>query len=127
MRTPACGAGGESRKRSAGWAGYTAGSNKRSAEKLSASRNRGSLFLLRMLKRQDSSIGLPVNRSGSSFDSNAVFPQKIKIAAELRAENGIRIEFGIAARRSSDGPYLAPPVFKILFGNHSIDAPFSYA
>ena len=75
----------------------------------------------------DPRIGVPVNRSDSSFDSNAVFPQKIKIAAELRAENGIRIEFGIAARCSSDGPYLAPPVFKILFGNHSIDPPFSYA
>jgi hypothetical protein len=32
----------------------------------------------------------------------AVFPQEIKIAAELRAENGIRIEFGIAARGCRD-------------------------
>jgi hypothetical protein len=37
-----------------------------------------------VLLLKDPSIGVPVNRrSDSSFDSNPVFPQKIKIAAEL--------------------------------------------
>src|SRR5260370_30211154 len=83
--------------------------------------------MILLLKRQAGRIGAPVNRRHSFFDSNAVFPQEIKITAELRAENGIGIKFGIAARRSSDGPYLPPPLFKILFGNHGIDPPFSYA
>jgi hypothetical protein len=49
MSRPACSAGGESWKRSASWAGYTAGNTKRRAERVSASRNRGSSFLARMM------------------------------------------------------------------------------
>ena len=49
MSRPACSIGGESGKRSASWAGYTAGNTKRSAEKVSASRNRGSSFLVRVM------------------------------------------------------------------------------
>src|SRR6202521_2317442 len=64
---------------------------------------------------------------GRCFDSNAVFPQEIKVAAELRAENGIRIEFGISSPRPLLWLHLAPPVFEILLGNHNIDAPFFYA
>ena len=49
MSRPACSAGGESWKRSASWAGYTAGNTNKSAEKVSASRNRGSLFFICMM------------------------------------------------------------------------------
>src|ERR1019366_2349370 len=49
MSRPACRAGGESWKRSASWAEYTAGNTKRSTERVSASRNRGSSFLVRTM------------------------------------------------------------------------------
>ena len=67
-----------------------------------------------------------INRSDLSFDPNAIFPQEIKVATELRAENRIRIQFGVSSCRSAGGPNLAAPVFKILFGNHNIDPAFSY-
>ena len=48
MSAPVCSAGGESWKRSASWAGYTAGNTTRSAEKVSTLRNRGRLFFVKI-------------------------------------------------------------------------------
>jgi hypothetical protein len=82
------------------------------------------LFSVFALGCRSSSSG---SRRISFFDSNAVSPQEIKVAAELRAENRIRIELGISSRCSSRGLYLVPPFFKIRFGKQNIDAPFSDA
>ena len=57
----------------------------------------------------ETSTSLTVGRL--CLDSNAVSTQEIKVAAELRAENRIRIEFGISSRRPPGWLHLAPPVF----------------
>src|SRR6266851_5358111 len=88
MRSPDCSAGGESRKRSAGWAGCTAGSNKRSAEKLSASRNRGSSCLVRMMITASEIPSPVINncRTSSKPRIHVVF-QRLTNATEFEHRN----------------------------------------
>ena len=67
MSRPSCSAGGESWKRSASWAGDTAGNTKkRSTEKVSASRNRGSSFLVRTMITASWIPGLVINNCRES-------------------------------------------------------------
>src|SRR5882762_4797224 len=108
MRGPACSAGGESRRRFAGWAGYTAGSNRRSAEKRSASRNRGNSFLVRMM----------IAASDLIWHRYHLLPHRLAPPGEMVTRRRARVDHGRVTQgkaRPATGPFVpylggvAPP------------------